>query len=71
MTNPYLEGNFGPVVEEVTALDLAVTGTLPAELDGSYLRNGPEALREGRASHEADVAADLIREDQATREDPT
>jgi carotenoid cleavage dioxygenase len=42
--NPYLEGNFAPVPDEVTATDLAVTGTIPAELDGSYLRNGPNPL---------------------------
>jgi carotenoid cleavage dioxygenase len=39
--NPYLSGNFAPVAEEVTAFDLPVTGSLPAELDGRYLRNGP------------------------------
>ena len=27
--NPYLQGNFAPVLEEVTATDLAVTGTCP------------------------------------------
>ncbi|MGP0029242.1 MAG: carotenoid oxygenase family protein [Acidimicrobiales bacterium] len=40
-TNRYLEGNFAPVVDEVTATDLKVTGSVPAELDGRYLRNGP------------------------------
>ncbi|MGH1502145.1 MAG: carotenoid oxygenase family protein [Acidimicrobiales bacterium] len=40
-TNPYLEGNYAPVTEEVTAFDLAVEGELPAELDGRYVRNGP------------------------------
>ena len=47
MTTPahsYLEGNFGPVHEEVTAVDLAVTGTIPAELDGRFLRNGPNPI---------------------------
>jgi carotenoid cleavage dioxygenase-like enzyme len=39
--NRYLAGNFGPVTEEVTAFDLEVTGTLPPELDGRLLRNGP------------------------------
>ena len=39
--NPYLEGNFGPVTEEVTAFDLPVVGELPVELEGRYLRNGP------------------------------
>ena len=39
--NPFLAGNLAPVTEEVTAFDLPVTGTLPADLDGRYLRNGP------------------------------
>lgn len=43
-TNRYLEGAFGPVTEEVTLTDLAVTGALPAELDGRYLRNGPNPI---------------------------
>jgi carotenoid cleavage dioxygenase len=42
--NPYLTDNFGPVSVETTALDLSVTGTLPAHLDGRYLRNGPNPL---------------------------
>lgn len=45
-TNPYLEGNFGPVTEEVTAHDLDVEGTLPPELDGRYLRIGPNPIME-------------------------
>ena len=40
-TNPYLLGNSAPVPDEVTAFDLPVTGTIPAELTGRYLRNGP------------------------------
>lgn len=39
--NPYLAGNFAPVTEEVTALDLPVEGELPPELNGRYVRNGP------------------------------
>ncbi|MGB7878049.1 MAG: carotenoid oxygenase family protein, partial [Ilumatobacteraceae bacterium] len=39
--NPYLIGNMAPVVREVTAFDLPVTGTIPVELDGRWLRNGP------------------------------
>jgi carotenoid cleavage dioxygenase len=42
--NPYLTDNFGPVQIETTALDLAVTGAIPAHLDGRYLRNGPNPL---------------------------
>jgi carotenoid cleavage oxygenase len=44
MTNRYLTGNFAPVREELTALDLEVTGMLPAHLDGRYLRIGPNPL---------------------------
>jgi carotenoid cleavage dioxygenase len=40
-TSPWLTGNFAPIAEEVTAVDLAVTGTLPEGLDGRYVRNGP------------------------------
>jgi carotenoid cleavage dioxygenase len=40
----FLEGPFAPVTEEVTAFDLPVTGTLPTELNGRYLRNGPNPL---------------------------
>ena len=40
-TNRYLNGAYAPVTEEVTAFDLPVTGTIPVELDGRYLRNGP------------------------------
>ena len=42
--NPFLEGNLAPVTEEVTAFNLEITGTLPPELDGRYLRNGPNPL---------------------------
>ena len=44
MSNPYLEWNYAPVADELTATDLRVTGTIPAELDGSYLRNGPNPV---------------------------
>jgi carotenoid cleavage dioxygenase len=39
--NPFLAGNYGPVPDETTAFDLSVDGALPAELDGRYLRIGP------------------------------
>lgn len=41
VVSPWLTGNFAPVREEVTATDLAVTGRIPEELCGRYLRNGP------------------------------
>ncbi|MFK4101930.1 carotenoid oxygenase family protein [Streptomyces sp. NPDC019531] len=40
----YLRGRFAPVPEESTATDLTVRGLLPPELDGHYLRNGPNPL---------------------------
>jgi carotenoid cleavage dioxygenase len=40
-TSVYLSGNYAPVTEEVTAFDLPVIGELPVELNGRYLRNGP------------------------------
>ena len=43
--NPFLTGNYGPVDEEVTATDLVVDGTIPAELQGRYLRTGPNPYR--------------------------
>ncbi|MFC4913190.1 carotenoid oxygenase family protein [Actinomadura gamaensis] len=37
----WLDGHRAPVPDETTARDLPVKGVLPAELDGRYLRNGP------------------------------
>ena len=42
--NIYLQGNFAPVESEVTAFDLEVIGQIPAELEGRYLRNGPNPV---------------------------
>ncbi|MEY3618851.1 MAG: hypothetical protein RL726_1549, partial [Actinomycetota bacterium] len=42
--NRYLAGNYAPVAEEVTAFDLRVIGELPTELNGRYLRNGPNPI---------------------------
>ncbi|MEU1307538.1 carotenoid oxygenase family protein [Streptomyces cinnamoneus] len=43
-TNPYLRGLYAPVHEEITAVDLPVTGRIPGSLCGRYLRNGPNPL---------------------------
>ncbi|MEP5764104.1 MAG: carotenoid oxygenase family protein [Halieaceae bacterium] len=42
--NPYLEGNFAPVEEELTSFDLPVTGEIPQELSGRLLRIGPNPV---------------------------
>ncbi len=39
--NPYLNGNFAPVHDELDVRDLPVDGALPPGLDGGYLKNGP------------------------------
>lgn len=39
--SPLLEGNFAPVLDETTWEDLRVAGQVPRELDGIFLRNGP------------------------------
>ena len=49
--NVYVEGNFAPVHEEVVAFDLPVTGSVPVELAGRYLRNGPNPIGPGRPPH--------------------
>ncbi|MDY7106784.1 MAG: carotenoid oxygenase family protein [Actinomycetota bacterium] len=40
----YLSGNFAPVGEELTATDLEVIGSIPPELRGRYVRNGPNPI---------------------------
>jgi carotenoid cleavage dioxygenase-like enzyme len=42
--NRFVSGLLAPIEHEVTATDLAVRGTLPVELDGRYLRNGPNPI---------------------------
>lgn len=44
-TPPHLTGNYAPVPDEIDAVDLPVTGELPLELSGRYLRNGPNPRR--------------------------
>lgn len=39
--NPFLEGNFAPVREEITVEGLRVIGRLPEGLEGMFVRNGP------------------------------
>lgn len=46
----YLRGNYAPVQDEVTLDALEVEGAIPPELDGLYLRNGPNPS-EGSSQH--------------------
>jgi len=42
--NKWLEGLYAPIPGDVTAKDLEVIGDLPVELNGRYLRNGPNPI---------------------------
>ncbi len=42
--NKWLEGLYAPIDGDVTAFDLEVIGELPQELEGRYLRNGPNPV---------------------------
>ena len=48
--NFHLEGNYAPVLEEVTVTELRVTGFLPEQLNGHFIRNGPNP-RSGESPH--------------------
>jgi len=49
--NPYLRGNFRPVSDELTHGELKVTGTLPRELNGRLLRQGPNPAVDPGPNH--------------------
>ena len=40
-TEPHLRGVFAPQVREVDTPELVIEGELPAEIEGDYIRNGP------------------------------
>jgi carotenoid cleavage dioxygenase len=48
---PYLAGNYAPVREEVTWDDLQVIGELPADMDGIYVRTGPNPQFDPRGQY--------------------
>jgi carotenoid cleavage dioxygenase len=60
MTNRYLTGYMAPVDKEVTAFDLPVTGDLPPELDGRYLRNGPNPIAADAESYHWFTGAGMV-----------
>jgi carotenoid cleavage dioxygenase-like enzyme len=49
--NPYLAGPHGPTHEELTIADLEVEGELPLDLNGVYVRNGPNPQFEPRGRY--------------------
>ena len=46
----FLNGNYGPVFDELTTTDLKVTGSIPKALSGMYVRNGSNP-KSGTAGH--------------------
>ncbi len=49
--NPYLQGNYAPLTEEFTAEKLRVRGEIPQELNGRFLRIGPNPLAPDPSTH--------------------
>lgn len=49
--HPYLTGLHAPIDGERTLTDLAVTGTIPAELSGRYVRIGPNPFNPDPRGH--------------------
>lgn len=49
--HPYLTGLHAPMTEEKTLAELPVTGSIPAALDGRYLRIGPNPVAADPASY--------------------
>ncbi len=49
--NPYLGGPFAPTHDELELHDLPVEGKLPDDLDGVYVRNGPNPQHEPRGRY--------------------
>ncbi len=46
----FLSGNYAPVMDELTDTDLKVTGSVPKELQGLYVRNTPNPA-DGKGDH--------------------
>ncbi|MGH2978597.1 MAG: carotenoid oxygenase family protein, partial [Solirubrobacterales bacterium] len=44
--NPYLAGPYAPTHDELTLTDLEVVGEIPDDLNGVYVRNGPNPQHE-------------------------
>ena len=58
--NPYLMGNYGPVPGESTFTELQVTGQIPEELTGRFLRNGPNPVGVDPSSHHWFVGRGMV-----------
>jgi carotenoid cleavage dioxygenase-like enzyme len=56
----FVDGAFAPVNEEISAFNLPVTGQIPAELSGRYLRNGPNPLNLDDPNYHWFVGAGMV-----------
>ena len=50
-TNPFLQGNFGPIHSEDDFDALRVVGEIPRDLNGTYYRNGPNPAFEPKGRY--------------------
>lgn len=50
-SNPYLSGLYAPVEHEIEAGSLTVIGEIPRDLNGVYVRNGPNPKRRAPGRH--------------------
>lgn len=49
--NPYLQGLYAPIGAETSASNLAVKGEIPRDLNGLYVRNGPNPVHAPKGMH--------------------
>jgi carotenoid cleavage dioxygenase-like enzyme len=59
-SNPFLMGVHKPVEDEATIESLKVSGAIPIELDGCYLRNGPNPIDPNPATYHWFVGDGMI-----------
>ena len=74
-TNPFLQGNFGPIHSEDDYADLRVIGEIPRELNGTYYRNGPNPAFEPKGRYhwfdgDGMIHAVTLRDGKATLPQP-
>ncbi len=51
LLNPYLQGPYAPICEEVSVNKLKVIGEIPQDFAGAYYRNGPNPKKTPSGMH--------------------
>src|SRR5271154_3982215 len=59
-SHPFLSGNFAPVQEEVTILDLPVEGNIPQEMEGRFVRIGPNPISTPKDSYHWFIGTGMV-----------